>query len=191
MKKPYMMTAVAAVFLAALITLPSCFEDTTEPVKEKTAVDWPDMTSRDDVVKTIVLAYTHPNDVQTASKYNALLHSQYFFKFQERDVGPGESPVMTRAEDILSTEWIFENETMLELLLTPEIGSWDACPEIDGAPCEDCWETTRSYFIRAQFGEETVIHQSPPGRVFVTIIAAPEGSDPMKWTIRAIYDIAM
>jgi len=168
------MVTAAAALLASLIILPSCFEDTTEPVKEKPAIDWPDMTSRDDVVRTVVLAYTNPKAGESEAKYNALLHSQYFFKLHESDVAPGESAVMTRAEDIASTGWIFENETLLELTITPEAGSWDAYPEIDGEPCENCWETTRSYIIRAQFGDETVIHQSPPERAFVTIIVAPD-----------------
>jgi hypothetical protein len=190
MKRSHMMVAAGAL-LAALTVLSSCFEDTTEPVKEKPAIDWPDMTGQDDVVRTIVLTYTYPKDGDSDSKYNALLHSQYFFRLHESDVRPGESAVMTRAEDITSTDWIFQNETLLELTITPEVGSWDAYPEIDGEPCDNCWETTRSYFIRAQFGEETVIYQSSPERAFVTIIAAPDESDPSKWVIRAMYDIAM
>jgi len=183
-------SVIAAALLAALAVLPSCLDDTTKPVKEKPPVDWPDMTSRDDVVRTVVLAYANPRDGETAARYDALLHSQYFFKLHESDVAPGESAVMTRAEDIASTGWIFENETLLELSI-PLTGSWFEAEEIEGEPCEGCLQTTREYSIRAQFGQDGTIFQSPVGKAYVTIIVAPDESDAGKWVLRAIYDIMM
>ena len=98
---------------------------------------------------------------------------------------------MTRAEDLLSTEWIFDTQTMLELTIDPEIGSWDTVAEVEGEACTDCWETTRSYFVRAQFEDEGTIYQSSPERAFVRIIVAPDESDGSKWALRAMFDLGI
>ena len=143
-----------------------------------------------DTQQTVVLAYANPKESESIAKYNALLHSQYFFKLHESDVEPGESQIQTRAWDIASTEWIFNTETMLELTI-PEIGAWDAYESIEGEPCENCWETTRQYFVRAQFGDETTIYQSPPERANVVIIVAPDENDPSKWVMRAMFDLGI
>jgi hypothetical protein len=193
MRRSVFKAALPLLLLTALLASPSCIFDPKEDpvIPPVVPVPWPAMTARDDVIKTIVLAYTYPKDGQSDSKYNALLHSQYFFKLHESDVEPGASQIMPRNDDITSTLWIFEHETLLELSLTPEVGSWDSYPEIDGEPCDNCWETTRSYFIRAQFGDETTIFQSPPERAFVTIIVAPDESDATKWVLRAMFDLGI
>jgi hypothetical protein len=174
----------------ALAMAPSCIFDPKEEVipPPPIDVDWPDMTSRDDVVKTVVLAYKYPKYGESVSKYNAILHSEYFFKLAEGDVGVGESPIITRAQDIVVTEWIFDNQSMLELTI-PETGTWDVFEEMDGEPCVNCWESTREYRIRVQFGDDETTYQSPAGSAFVTIIVSPDESDPGKWVLRAMYDI--
>ena len=187
MKKRTLITLIAAM---ALIFTISCGDDPATPDKEEDGIDWPDMTSRDDVIKTVVLTYEHPNDAESDSKYNALLHSLYFFMLHENDVNPGESQIMTRAEDLLSTEWIFTASLLLELTIT-ETGAWDAIVEVEGEACTDCWETTRSYFVRVQFEDEGTIYQSPPESAFVRIVVAPDESDGSKWALRAMFDLGI
>jgi hypothetical protein len=148
------------------------------------------MTSRDDAIETVVLAWSNPKDGESVSKYNALLHSQYFFRLHDDDVDVGDSPILTRAEDIASTEWIFDVHTMCELTIT-ETGAWYEYPELDGEPCENCWETTRQYFVRVQFEDEGTIFQSPPERAFVTIIVAPDEAESTKWVLRAMFDLGI
>jgi hypothetical protein len=193
MRRSVLKTALPLLLITAMLAAPSCIfdpkEDPVIPVKDP--VVWPDMTTRDDAIKVVVLAYQNPNDSGSDSKYNALLHSQYFFKLHSSDVEPTESQIMTRVQDLLSTEWIFDNQTMLELSITPEIGSWDAVELVEGDPCDNCWETTRSYYIRAQFEDEGTIYQSPPTSAFVRIIVAPDESDATKWVLRAMFDLGI
>jgi len=182
--QPFILLVAVAAMLAV-----SCGEDPQNPVREDDEIPWPAMTDRDDVIKTIVLCYENPKSGEAVSRYNRLLHSGYFFKLADGDVDPGDPSYMNRATDIRSTEGIFEFESMLELSIIPEVGSWYPYPELGGEPCEDCHSTERQYFIRAQFGDEETTYQSPVGRAFVMIIISPDESDSSKWVIRAMYDL--
>ena len=181
-------SSIMLLIAAAIILVVSCSDDPQSPIEKDDEIHWPAMTDRDDVIKTVVLCYENPRDGSSDSKYNALLHSLYFFKFRVSDVPPGDAPLMTRVEDIMSTEWLFAVTTILELTVT-ETGQWYEYPEIDGAACDNCWETTRQYFVRAQFEGEGIIYQSSPEGDFVTIIAAPDENDSSKWVLRAMYDL--
>jgi hypothetical protein len=184
--------ALPLLLIAAVVLTPSCIfkPETKDVVDPPDPVEWPDMTDRDDVIETVVLAYKNPKLGESNSRYNGLLHTQYFFKLHDTDVEPGESQIMTRATDIASTEWLFDVHSMLELTIT-ETGTWYEYSEIEGEPCEDCYETTRQYFVRAQLGDETTIYQSPPERAFVTIIVAPDENDSSKWVLRAMFDLGI
>ncbi len=192
MRRNLFKTALPLLLVTALLASPSCIFDPKEDplIPPVVPIEWPDMTDRDDVIKTVVLCYENPKEGTSEAKYNALLHSLYYFKLHESDVIPGGSPILDRAQDIVSTEFIFEATTLLELTVT-ETGSWYEYPEIEGEPCENCWETTRQYFVRAQFGDETTILQSPPERAFVIIIAVPDENDATKWTLRAMFDLGI
>jgi hypothetical protein len=183
-------TSIILLVLAMALTLSVSCNDPESPVKEDDdGIDWPDMASRDDVIETLVLTYMNPKDPESIPKYRALLHSQYFFGLAPQDVPLGGSLIMTRLEDIAATEWIFEYEHLLELTLSPSVGTWISTTEVEGEACAECWQTTREYFIRAQFVDEGTIYTSPPGHVSVSIIVAPDESDPSKWVLRAMYDM--
>ena len=146
------------------------------------------MTQRDDVIETILLAYEYPKEGESVSRYNGVLHSLFFFGLDPADVGVGEPPILTRALDVASTEWMFDVSS--ELVLTiPETGTWQSYPEIGGGPCENCWESTRGYTIRFQIGDESTTYESSAGRASVIIIVSPDEADPTKWVLRAMYDI--
>ena len=196
MRRSLVKAALPLLLITAMLSSPSCIFDPKEDpvIQVKDPIEWPDMTVRDDVIEVVVLGYGNPRDGGSVSEYNALLHSQYFFKLHEDDVlNPGDSQIMTRVEDLASTEWLFGVNTMLELTITPEVGSWDAVdpPTVEGDPCENCWETTRQYFIRAQLEDEGTIFQSPPERAFVRIIVAPDENDATKWVLRAMFDLGI
>jgi hypothetical protein len=182
--------ALPLLLVSALLLSPACIFDPQEKLDPPPVpvVEWPDMTQRDDVVETILIAYEYPKEGESVSRYNALLHSKYFFGLDPADVGVGEPPIFTRAEEIRTTERIFELESLLELTVA-ETGTWNPYNEIEGEPCENCWESTREYRIRAQFGDEDITYQSPAGRASVIIIVAPDEADATKWVIRAMYDI--
>jgi len=185
--------ALPLLLITALLASPSCiFDPKEDPVPPPpNPVVWPDMTERDHVIKTVILCYENPKNGEAGSRYNALLQSVYFFGLAAGDVEPGEPNIMDRSTDIRSTEGIFEYETMLELTITPEEGSWYEYPELDGEPCENCYATERQYFIRAQFGDEGTIYQSPVGKAFLSVIVSPDENDETKWVLRAIYDNAV
>ncbi len=191
MRRSLFKTALPLLLITVMLASPSCIFDPKEDplIPPVVPVEWPDMTDRDDVIKTTVLCYENPRDGADA-KYNALLHGLYRFTFHKDDIDPEIGPIFTRPLDIESTEWIFRENTMLELTIT-ETGSWYEYPEIGGEPCDNCWETTRQYFIRAQFGDETTIFQSPPERAFVMIIVAPDENDATKWVLRAMFDLGI
>jgi hypothetical protein len=175
--------------LSLVLAATGCFEDDPVKVKEKDPIDWPDLTDRDDVAKTIVLCYENYADDEALEHFEDLLHSQYFFALDDRDVNPGDPPILSRAVDVLATQGIFANAILLELSLDPEEGgSWDELPELDGLPCRGCWMGRREYHIRAQFESEGTIYQSTPGSAAVTIIVAPDESDSNKWVLRALFD---
>ncbi|MCK4549077.1 MAG: hypothetical protein KAU49_02870 [Candidatus Krumholzibacteria bacterium] len=173
--------------IVAMTLVVSCGDDPTTPAEEDN-LEWPDMTSMDDVVDVLLLTYANPRDGETAARYNALLHPQYFFELAPSDVELGDPSFLTRAEDIAATEWIFTETTRLELTLFPLEGTWGDMLEVEGEACPNCHVTERQYLVRAQFGDESTIFQSPVGRVSVTIIVAPDVSDASKWVIRAMYD---
>ena len=182
-------TTITLLLFALALTFSVSCNDPASPAKEDDeGVDWPAMTEKDDVVKTVVLAYTYPKEGESVSRYNRVLHSLYFFGLEPGDVGVGDPPILARVQDIAATERIFELESLLELIIA-ETGTWNSYPEIDGEPCIDCWESTREYRIRAQFGDEDTTYQSPAGRASVIIIVAPDEADSSKWVIRAMYDV--
>ena len=191
MRRTMLKAALPLLLITAMLAAPSCIFDPKEDpiIPTPDPIVWPDMTSRDDVIKTVVLTYGNRKIGESTAKYNALLHSQYFFGLAPGDVDPGDPPILTRAQDIASTEWLFSDETtVLDLEITPEVGSWYEYFELDGEPCENCYGTERQYFIRAQFGDETTTFQSTPGRAFVVVIVAPDETDASKWVMRAMYD---
>ena len=182
----------AMIMLAMFAVLPvfqSCLDEPVKPIKESPDEPaWPDLTSEDDIVRTLVLCYDNPSFDDVMTRYENLLHSEYFFRLSPEDVEPGDPLIITRAEDIAISEAIFERQTMLELDIAAT-GAWYDQDEIDGAACTGCRSTMRLYFIRAQFGRDATVYQCSPGGAFVTIVIAPDESDSSKWVIRAIYDL--
>ena len=179
--------------IAALALAPGCIFDPKPSVDPpvRPEIEWPDMTDRDDVIRALVLCYTYPSQSVSLVKYEGLLHTEYFFLMTDDDAAKFQvEPYIDRVADLTSTELIFESQTDLALDIPVE-GSWLERLDIDGDPCENCWETLRTYYIRAQFGAENTIYVSPPERAFVTIVVAPDESDPSKWVIRAMYDLGI
>ena len=84
-------------------------EDKPIEAEEFFGREYPAMTSRDDVIKTVVMTYENRTDGEALSRYNALLHTQYFFGLAPGDIDPGEPSILTRAQDIESTEFLFDS----------------------------------------------------------------------------------
>jgi hypothetical protein len=175
------------ILLAMLAVLPSCLDEMEKPIKEAPTSDWPSMASEDDAVKAILWCYASPSDDDVMTRYESILHSEYFFQLAAEDIEPGGDPVITRAEDIDLTALLFERQTQLELSIT-DTGPWADREEIAGEICGGCREMTRNYYIRAQFGEDGTVWSTRFSMAYVTVIVAPDENDPSKWVIRAICD---
>lgn len=193
MRRNLFKAALPLVLITALLMSPSCIFDPKQEAEIPPVIEvtWPDMTDRDDVLETLVLAYANPKNGESTSKYNAILHTQYFFGLASQDVEVGDSPIISRSEDVTITEKMFEYELILELTLDPMIGTWVGETEVNGEPCENCWSCQPSYFIRAQFDDEKPLYMSPVTNSEVMIIVSPDEADPTKWVLRAMYDLAV
>jgi len=111
------------------------------------------LTAKENVIYNLVLAYKTAN----LDCYLELLHEEFTFHVQERDVVQyGLPEYWTREEDSVMTRNMFlaeksqhpdSNRNIDKLELTIEDGSWQQASEFQGNPCDDCWETTREYFI--------------------------------------------
>ena len=135
-------------------------------------------------IDAILECYSDFADPDAVSKYAGVLHPDYRFHLQPKDVQPGGRPFLDREEDIAVTGKIFANATIL--LLDISDGVWHELCDFEGLPCEGCYTTTRSYFILAQFGVDTKIHR---GDDTVIMVAVPDPDFPERFVIRAIYDV--
>jgi hypothetical protein len=135
-------------------------------------------------IDEVLRCYAGHADPDAISRYAGILHPDYAFHFQPKDVTPGERPFLDREEDILVTGRIFASATFLFLDISP--GTWFVLCDYEGLPCEGCFTTTRKYSIIARFGEGAKIHR---GSEIVVIIAVPDPDFPERFVIRAMYDI--
>lgn len=178
---------ITLIILAVLPVLSSCLDDAVKPIKEAPPATWPEMTREDDPVQAMIRCYENPSLEDVMTTYESILHSEYFFCLAPEDVDDGEPAIFTRTEDISITAAMFRDQTQLELFIELT-GKWYDLEEVDGGACPGCRVTTCPYYIRAQFGEGTDVYVSSFEGAEVSIIVAPDESDPAKWVIRAIYD---
>lgn len=135
-------------------------------------------------IGAVLECYEDFADPGAISKYAGVLHPDYRWYFQPKDVEPGKRPYLEREEDIVVTGKIFASATILLLDISP--GVWHVLCDYEGLPCEDCFTTTRNYMIVAQFGERGRIHR---GNDVVVIVAVPDPDFPERFVIRAMYDV--
>jgi hypothetical protein len=118
-----------------------------------------DLTDKEGILQNLLLAYTDRN----IDRFAELLHDEYLFYLQEGDYMPGESPYLTRQEDIQCTTNMFlaasgQYEPRIDRLeLRLDDGVWSSVSEIGGEPCEDCWMTQRHYSLLVGINEVTYI----------------------------------
>jgi hypothetical protein len=136
-----------------------------EKSKEKTtpasAQIWKPLTEAENVIYDLIYSYNRAD----TNSYKALLHADYTFCRQAHEVLPGEEACWTRLEDEKIVARLFraargqysedpaKNLKRLTLEVAPS--PWASLAEIGGAPCEDCWTTTREYFMTAEMGDKT------------------------------------
>ena len=146
--------AAAIAAAAGLCLFSGCIFGTDDDDKPKEPTpDYRALTDKDNVIHNLLESYTWC-DIE---EYERLLHPDYVWRNQERHVVMGELPeYFTRDEDLSSTGNLFKAKLgthpdplvkVNALNLAIQTGAWQHITEIDGSPCEDCWETTRLYEI--------------------------------------------
>jgi len=164
MLKTTLKSASILTIIAMFIGLAGCIlnpkDDQVPPSKPKYV--YLDLTHKDDPIKNLVTAYQEHNIVPILK----LLHSLYIWRNQEQDVAEGLQESYSLTEEISSTTNLFlaadkrsdPSKYVEKLELTIEDGSWQPVYEFLGNPCDDCWQTTREYFITllVDGGENTV-----------------------------------
>ena len=113
-----------------------------------------DLTQKEDPIFNLILAYNNADIAQ----YEKLLHPQYTFYNQDKDVLTGMDKFRTREWDMSSTRNMFlatrgqcpEPTLNLDVLkLEMGDGSWMMADTVPGlpTPCVDCWTTMRRYTV--------------------------------------------
>lgn len=114
--------------------------------------EYGDLTSKDHVITNLGKSYNEAN----IDEYIKIIHNDYLWYNQAEDVLGGAEEFVLRDEDVLATSNMFAakngnhpdpNMLIDKLTLTLYPGSWTQITEIEGTPCEDCWTTTREYFM--------------------------------------------
>jgi hypothetical protein len=170
--------------LALVLILPfvgSCLFGPSEKAPKKTAPACKSLTDKDNVLYNLELAYKTAN----FDCYIDLLHEKYSFHLQERDVIQlGLPEYWTREEDSLITRNMFlaakgqhpdstRNLSKLEIEISD--GAWVAVAEFDGQPCDDCWETTREYYLELYFASGDMILMANDQAKFIVVPVTEDG----------------
>jgi hypothetical protein len=116
------------------------------------------LTDKENVIFNLMLCYKKAD----INRYDDLLHEQYTWHNQLDPVNPNLEEQWTRAQDFNATSHMFDaarsaysdpNLNLLKLELDIKDASWSLYPDsIPGYPhpCDDCWQTTREYYITAK-----------------------------------------
>lgn len=166
MLKTTLKCASILTIIAMFIGLAGCIlnpkDDQVPPAKPKYV--YLDLTRKDDPIKNLVTAYQEHN----IAPIEKLLHEQYLWYNQPYDVShSGLDEYINKGTEVTYTENVFlaadkrsadPTKYIDRLELTIEDGSWQQVSEFLGNPCDDCWQTTREYFIRVVIdgGENTL-----------------------------------
>jgi len=142
--------------------------------------DFKPLTEKENIVYNLVLSY-EKTDI---THYKELLHDKYVWHNQERFVvEEGGEDIYTKDKDINMVNNMFQaamgnpppgTKPIDKISLTIPVYDdpdkyWSAyTDEIDGEPCDDCWQTTREYILDVIIGE-TTLHANDN----ITLIIAP------------------
>ena len=149
-------TALAIVATVALVMNYGCILSPDEGGGggDNNTVQFKPLTDKENVIYNLVLCYKAAD----FNHYNELLHPDFTFHNQKDPLNPGLDEQWNKAQDIQITTNMFNstrgqnpdpNWNLNKLELTITTASWAPVDSIGGAPCDDCWQTTREYYITA------------------------------------------
>jgi hypothetical protein len=135
------------VFAAGCLLNP---DDNKTPAK--TTAQFKSLADKENVIFNLALSYQQAD----ITHYEELLHPNYTWYFQSADLLRGLPVFWTREQDLDATTNIFRSargqnaNPMMNLdriALEITAGSWAPVDSVGGAPCNDCWTTTREYSL--------------------------------------------
>ena len=156
--------------LAAAILISGCGDDGNPVTPEEETAEFRTLTSPENLIYNLVLSYKELNIVE----YSRLLLNtddgdygqEYYWFNQAEDVSALGEAYYARDEDISRTNNIFqaakgtpakpEHSVIDRLQLEIYNGIWTSAGSLWGEPCEDCWYTKRSYYIKINIGPDTI-----------------------------------
>ncbi|UCF04222.1 MAG: hypothetical protein JSV33_09740 [bacterium] len=185
--KRNILKALLPLLLSLLIVLAfGCILDPKEDIKPPpdNDDDFKDLTDKTDVGFNLVESYKKRN----IDKFKELLHKEYIWYLQDRDVEPGEENWWSRETDERVTDRIFDEANRLEL--TIEFHRPVPLPELGGEPCDDCWEISGDYFITAQFQPEgTIYNGNDLVKLIIVPVNDPDDGGRKEYRLLMAYDI--
>jgi hypothetical protein len=137
----------------ALVGYSGCILSPDEEVPQKPPVaTYKSLTDKENIIYNLMQCYKEHNK----DRFIELLHEDYVWYNQ---VGSSVE-YLTRTQDIDQTNKMFDaaegnypNPDLwidkLELSIVQQGMYWTPISDIEGVPCNDCWETTRDYYITA------------------------------------------
>lgn len=160
----------------------------------KTTDQFKSLTDKENVIYNLALSYNKAD----IAHYEELLHPDYTWYFQSADLARGLPVFWTREQDVSATANIFRsvrgqnsnpemNLDKIELEITA--GSWSPVDSVAGAPCSDCWMTTRQYSLTCLTSGG---QNGFTGNDMVQLIVVPVGDEWQKvYKIWRMQDIRM
>ena len=175
---------VLLVVLTAIGFVGCILSPTEEAPKTHPPSNYGNLTNKEDVVTNLVQSYKDHN----IDRFTELLHPDYLWYNQNADVLAGAKEFNTRDEDIQMNHGLFlavnhdasvpSDKWVDRLDLSITSAPWKQDSTLEGSPCEDCWETTREYYITVELtgGTKTLI-----GNDLVTLYVVPTTKDGTKY----------
>jgi len=180
--------ALAVVALA----LSGCLFSPDEDMDRKPVVSYKPLTDKENVIYNLVRSYKQAN----IDEYVKILHDDFVWFNQARDiVSLGLPEYNTRAEDSAMTARMFQaklgthpdpNRRIRELELELHGTVWQSVTELEGVPCEDCWETTREYYLTIRMYNGNILTGN--NLVKLTVVSVME-DDQKLYKLRRADDI--
>lgn len=152
--------AILFLMMAAVIGFGGCILSPTEELPDKPKPIWKDLTQKEDVIDNLVLSYK-AHDI---AHYEELLHADYLWYNQTTDVQL--DPYWARDEEVTKvgkmflaaesrhpdpTKWLDRLDLWIATDATGD--SWEQADSVNGAPCDNCWQTMREYSIQLVMAE--------------------------------------
>ena len=161
--------------------------------------EYKDLTTPENLIHNLEVSYLDLND----TRYGELLlksddgsyGEEYFFYFQEGDVITGGEEYLDRDTDMTRTGNLFlaamatpakpEHPIIDSYGLSIDPGTWQSVDSLWSKPCEDCWYTSRGYYVYIEYDGDRIYGDDT---IEFYVVPVQEG-DVTTYRISAAYDV--